>query len=134
MVDEDTLADLLTEAMRAKARDLGREKYTYRDLGVDAQVDYSYAQKTVKYGRVPSRDIIRAWAVALHPHFPLDEALVAAGYTPDGPEQLAFLRAAVRLTNEEMRRLLHSIGTRSSRPIDRQPGADDTEDDPDEQP
>jgi hypothetical protein len=79
------LGEIVRAAMDAKSRELGY-RYTYRQLGKDSGVHYTYASKVVKGKRVDvDAAIICSWARALGPHFPLDEALVAANYMPDNP-------------------------------------------------
>ena len=112
-----TLAELLTTAMQAKARELGVKRYAYRDLGRDAQVDFSYAQKTIQYGRSPSAAIIRAWAKALAPYLPLDDALLAGGYLPDDPERMTIVRRLLRYSADQLNRLAEATGTLFSEPV-----------------
>lgn len=75
------MASLLELALAAKSAAHGR-RYTYRELSDDSGVDYSYVSKILRGRSRPSEAILEAWSKALDPHFPLDAALVAAGYTP----------------------------------------------------
>ena len=56
--------EMLSEAMRRKAASLGESRFTYRDLQEASGVNFTYAQKAVKYGRIPTPDIIEAWSKA----------------------------------------------------------------------
>src|SRR5579883_3156501 len=88
---------MLREAMQQKARALGQRRYTYRELERDSGVHFTYAQKAVRYGIVPRQEIIAAWSRALAPYFPLDEALLAAGYLPNDPEKRRAIQRIWRL-------------------------------------
>jgi hypothetical protein len=110
MTYDRTLADMLSDAIAAKARELGHD-YSYRDLEHDSDVSYSYVSKVLRRGQRPSREIIAAWSSALRPYLPLSDALLAAGYLPNDddprssiarrlwhltPDALALLSAAIR--------------------------------------
>lgn len=103
------LARLLREAIDAKSREVGA-RYTYRDLGRDSGIDFSYAAKVINEGRQPSREIIRAWARALRPYLPLDQALVAAGYLPDDPQAAGAMRRLMQRIDDARRRGERAIG------------------------
>lgn len=81
-VAKTTVGHLLEQALRAKTAELG-EEYSYRDLERDSGVNFSYASKVIRGGLKPSSAVIKAWARALYPHFPEDQAMLAAGHVPD---------------------------------------------------
>ncbi len=105
MQDGDELSPMLREAMQQKARALGQRRYTYRELERDSGVHFTYAQKAIKHGLRPSREIITSWSKALAPYFPLDEALIAAGYLPDDPAKRRAIQRIWRLPADALNAL-----------------------------
>ncbi len=90
---------LLARAMREKGRARGR-RYTFKDLAADSGVGASFAGKAVRGVRVPSRAVVEAWALALMPYLPLDEALAAAGF--GRPSRDAILQRLASLSTEQL--------------------------------
>ncbi|HXI17023.1 MAG TPA: hypothetical protein VNM48_11690, partial [Chloroflexota bacterium] len=85
---------MLLEALEAKSREQGR-KYSYRDLERDSGINYSLVSKVVR-GKAPaSKEAIVAWGHALHPHLPVDVALMDAGFMPESPSLREQLREIV---------------------------------------
>ncbi len=91
---------LLRTALAAKASEFGG-RYTYRQLALDSDVDYSYVSKVLRERRRPSEQVLAAWSRALAPHFPLDVALVDAGYGPATASKLQLLRRIAAMGAQE---------------------------------
>jgi transcriptional regulator with XRE-family HTH domain len=91
--------ELLARAMREKGRALGR-RYTFKELADDSGVGASFAGKAVRGVRVPSRAVVEAWALALAPYLPLDEALAASGFCR--PSREAVLERLTSLTADQL--------------------------------
>ncbi|HZU77212.1 MAG TPA: hypothetical protein VFA70_10640, partial [Dehalococcoidia bacterium] len=69
-------------------------------LAADSGVGASFAGKAVRGVRVPSRAVVEAWALALMPYLPLDEALAAAGF--GRPSRDAILQRLASLSTEQL--------------------------------
>lgn len=79
-----TIGQLVTEAKRRKSDARGQE-YTYRELARDAgDMHFTTAQKIANDQRHPTREMVLALSRALTPYLNQDEALIAAGYVPEG--------------------------------------------------
>lgn len=89
---------MLREALRAKGEEQGY-KYTYRQLAeaTGGTVHWTYVGKVITGKRRPTPEILKAWAKALHPYFPLDDALMAAGYMPENQGLSDTLRRVARV-------------------------------------
>lgn len=85
---------LVRAAIDAKSRDL-RHRYTYHDLARDSDTHWTLIGKVISGQRRPSPQVLTAWARALAPHLPLQEALLAAGHAPTDPEALRRAQAAI---------------------------------------
>lgn len=80
------MATLLQQALEAKSRETG-ERYTYRKLAADSDTHYTTVDKVIRGERRFTEELISAWARALHPYFPEDEARAAAGFKPLEPRR-----------------------------------------------
>lgn len=97
---------MLKEALEAKRREIGG-RYSYRDLERDSGINYSLASKVIRGKSPATREALEAWGKALAPHFPLNLALVDAGYAPADPSLLRQVREIVmRVETRARMRLL----------------------------
>lgn len=92
--------------MEAKARELGVERYTYRDLATDSNSHFTTIEKVMNGKRKPSRDMVIAWGEALAPHFPTDRALMSLGYMPVDTGIRALIERSIAAGGEGIRRAL----------------------------
>lgn len=100
---------MLREALDAKSRELGG-RYTLRDLARDSSVHFTQASKVMLGERRPTREVLTAWAHALHPYFPLDEALLSAGYAPSDPRKRELIRRMLAAGDDRWSDLERIIG------------------------
>ena len=119
---------MLKEALAAKSAELGR-KYTYRHLADDSQVDYSYVSKILRGKSRPSEQVLKAWSEALKPHFPLDIALVSAGYTPASKEKRRLTRRIAEAPAQFVTELEHEINALLERLTGQKPREEDDDQD-----
>lgn len=104
---ETRLGQLLSAALDAKAEEqrrigIGRTTYTYRDLGDDAGISFTYIGKIIHGKSRPSREIVLAIVKALAPYLPADETLMAAGYMPQSTRLRSLLRQLARYPTDAL--------------------------------
>lgn len=93
---------MLREAIEAKKRELRGigVRYSQRELARESGVTHTYVTLVLKGKRRPTPEVLRAWAAALDPYLPLDEALMAAEHMPDDPALRAVVQRLARFPKD----------------------------------
>jgi transcriptional regulator with XRE-family HTH domain len=88
---------MLREAIDAKKRELRAQghRYSQRELAREAGVAHTYVSLVMKGKRRPTPEVLRDFAHALDPYFPLDQALVAAEHMPQDGELRGLIQTIV---------------------------------------
>lgn len=99
--DATELEKLLRTAIEAKSRDLSPpgtyHRLSRRELQEMAHVEHSEISNAMSGNRRPKPDTLRKLADALAPYLDIDQALIAAGHTPQSPAFLDLLRRLATL-------------------------------------